>query len=101
MASGDGMRTINSIAAFCGSNFGALPDFADDARALGRALGEARISLVYGGTKNGLMGILCDSVLESGGTVHGVITKKLHRMGRSHPRLTSCEIAQTLRIRKG
>jgi uncharacterized protein (TIGR00730 family) len=94
------LRTINSVAAFCGSNFGVLPDFAKGARALGQALSEAGITLVYGGTKNGLMGILCDAVLESGGTVHGVITANLHQLGRSHARLTKQEIAQTLRIRK-
>lgn len=94
------LRTINSVAVFCGSNFGVLPDFSDGARALGHALSEAGITLVYGGTKNGLMGILCDAVLESGGTVHGVITESLHQLGRSHPGLTRREIAQTLRIRK-
>ena len=50
------LRRINSVAAFCGSNFGVLPDFADSARVLGQALSEAGITLVYGGTKNGLMG---------------------------------------------
>jgi uncharacterized protein (TIGR00730 family) len=94
------MRKINSIAVFCGSNLGALPAFSDSARALGQALGQANITLVYGGTKNGLMGILCDAVLESGGTVHGVTTANLHQLGRSHPRLTRQEIVHSLRIRK-
>jgi predicted Rossmann-fold nucleotide-binding protein len=49
------MRAINTVAVFCGSNFGASPDFADGARALGRALADAGMTLVYGGTKNGLM----------------------------------------------
>jgi uncharacterized protein (TIGR00730 family) len=94
------MRTINSVAVFCGSNFGSSADFADGARALGEALADAGITLVYGGTKNGLMGILCDATLERGGAVHGVITEKLHQLGRAHLRLTKHEITQTLRIRK-
>jgi uncharacterized protein (TIGR00730 family) len=94
------MRTLASIAVFCGSNFGASPAFAEDARALGRAIAEKGITLVYGGTKNGLMGVLCNSALESGGAVHGVVTENLHHLGRSHPRLTSHEIAQSLRARK-
>ncbi|HEU0095623.1 MAG TPA: TIGR00730 family Rossman fold protein [Rhizomicrobium sp.] len=94
------MRAINTVAVFCGSNFGASPDFADGARALGRALADAGITLVYGGTKNGLMGVLCDAALANGGTVHGVVTESLHQLGRTHPGLTKHEIATTLRHRK-
>jgi uncharacterized protein (TIGR00730 family) len=46
------------------------------------------------------MGVVADSALEAGGTVHGVITDSLHNCGQYHPRLTSGEIAPTLRIRK-
>ncbi|MEP9378699.1 TIGR00730 family Rossman fold protein [Aquabacter sp. CN5-332] len=94
------MRSINSVAVFCGSNVGATQDYADGARALGQALGEAGITLVYGGTRNGLMGILSDAALASGGAVHGVITENLHQLGHVHPHLTQREIALTLRIRK-
>jgi uncharacterized protein (TIGR00730 family) len=94
------MRTINSVAVFCGSNLGSSEDFADGAQALGQALADAGITLVYGGTNNGLMGVLCDAVLERGGTVHGVITERLYQLGRVHLRLTKHEITQTLRLRK-
>lgn len=93
-------RSIKSIAVFCGSNYGALADFADGARALGRVLAAAEITLVYGGTTKGLMGILSDAVLASGGHVHGVITKSLHQRGQSHAGLTEHEIAPSLRIRQ-
>lgn len=93
-------RSIKTIAVFCGSNFGATDDFANGARALGKALGREGIGLVYGGTTRGLMGVVADAVLEAGGTAHGVITESLHQRGHSHPHLTSHEIAPTLRIRK-
>ena len=93
-------RPIKAVAVFCGSNFGASAEFADGARALGRALGEARITVVYGGTTKGLMGVVADAALEAGGEVHGVITESLHRRGHSHAKLTMHEIAQTLRSRK-
>lgn len=93
-------RSIKTIAVFCGSNFGATDDFANGARALGKALASQGIGLVYGGTTKGLMGVVADAVLESGGTGHGVITESLHQRGQSHPRLTSDEIAPTLRLRK-
>jgi uncharacterized protein (TIGR00730 family) len=93
-------RPIKSIAVFCGSNFGESPEFADAARALGRTLGEARITLVYGGTTKGLMGIVADAALESGAVVHGVLTENLHQRGQSHWVLTTHEITATLRTRK-
>jgi uncharacterized protein (TIGR00730 family) len=93
-------RSIKTIAVFCGSNFGAFDDFADGARALGRALGEAGITMVYGGTTKGLMGVVAEAALSSGGSVHGVITESLHQRGHSHAGLTAHEIVATLRNRK-
>ena len=94
------IRSIKTIAVFCGSNFGASGEFADGARALGRALGEAGITLVYGGTTKGLMGVVADAALDAGGRVHGVITESLHQRGQSHSGLTHHEITPTLRSRK-
>lgn len=94
------IRSIKSVAVFCGSNFGASEVFADGARALGRALGEAGITIVYGGTVKGLMGVVADAALEAGGSVHGVITESLHQRGQSHAGLTRHEIVETLRSRK-
>ena len=93
------IRSIESIAVFCGSNYGASEAFADGARALGQVLGKAGITLVYGGTTKGLMGVVADGALASGGTVHGVITDSLHRRGHSHSGLTRHEVALTLRSR--
>ncbi|MFM0168501.1 LOG family protein [Paraburkholderia sediminicola] len=93
-------RSIKSIAVFCGSNYGAAAEFADGARALGDALGKAGITVVYGGTTKGLMGVVADAALAAGGNVHGVITESLHQRGQSHSGLTHHEIVQTLRSRK-
>lgn len=93
-------RSIKTIAVFCGSNYGASEAFAEGARALGQALGKAGITVVYGGTTKGLMGVVANAALASGGNVHGVITANLHRRGQSHPGLTEQEITPTLRSRK-
>ena len=94
------IRSIKTVAVFCGSNFGATDGFANGARALGTALGRDGIGLVYGGTTRGLMGVVADAVLEVGGTAHGVITESLDQRGHFHPGLTTGEITPTLRIRK-
>lgn len=93
-------RSIRTVAVFCGSNLGASEQFSDGARALGQALGAAGIAVVYGGTRRGLMGVVADAALASGGNVHGVVTENLHALGHSHPGLTGHEIAPTLRRRK-
>ncbi len=77
------IRSIQTIAVFCGSNYGASEEFADGARALGWALGRAGITVVYGGTTKGLMGVVADAALAAGGNVHGVITESLHHSAGS------------------
>jgi uncharacterized protein (TIGR00730 family) len=93
-------RSIASIAVFCGSNFGNSNAYADGARRLGQALAEAGITLVYGGTTKGLMGVVADALISAGGTAHGVITEQLRQRGHSHPDLQRSEIVATLRNRK-
>jgi uncharacterized protein (TIGR00730 family) len=93
-------RSIASIAVFCGSNFGISDAYADGARQMGRALADANITLVYGGTMKGLMGVVADSLIEAGGTAHGVITEQLQKRGHTHPKLHRSEIVATLRTRK-
>jgi uncharacterized protein (TIGR00730 family) len=93
-------RSITSIAVFCGSNFGNPDAYADGARRLGQALADAQITLVYGGTTKGLMGVVADNLIAAGGTAHGVITEKLRERGHAHPGLHRSEIVASLRLRK-
>ena len=93
-------RPIKAIAVFCGSNFGGSEAFSEGARALGTTLAKAGVTLVYGGTTKGLMGVVADATLAAGGEVHGIITERLHERGHSHPGLTRHEISPTLRQRK-
>lgn len=93
-------RVISSVAVFCGSNFGDSDAYADGARALGTALATAGITLVYGGTTKGLMGVVADALMTAGGTAHGVITASLHARGHAHASLSRSEIVASLRGRK-
>jgi uncharacterized protein (TIGR00730 family) len=67
------MTAIRSICVYCGSGFGDDPVFAENAAALGRAMAEQDIRLVYGGGNVGLMGTIAQSVLDHGGHVTGII----------------------------
>ena len=76
------------IAVFCGSNFGNSDIYREAAAALGVALAEQRVELVFGGTNKGLMKIIADAVLESGGTAHGIVPQRLVDKGQQYPNLT-------------
>ena len=58
---------IHSLCVFCGSREGKDPAYREEAQNLGRLLAKRKISLVYGGGKIGLMGLVADSVLLGGG----------------------------------
>jgi len=91
---------LNTIAVFCGSNFGVSEVYADAARALGREMAARGIALVYGGTHKGLMGVIADAVLAAGGQAIGVITQRLHDRGHLHPGLSRHEVTTDMRSRK-
>jgi len=85
---------------FCGSSIGVNPAFAAAARALGAALAARRIGLVYGGGNVGLMGILADATLESGGDVTGVIPHALVAREIAHRGLTHLHVVNSMHERK-
>ncbi len=91
---------LERVAVFCGSNFGSSARYSEAARALGTALGERGISLVYGGTHMGLMGVLADAALQAGAEVTGIINRRLHDRGHLHTGLTRHEIVPDMRVRK-
>jgi uncharacterized protein (TIGR00730 family) len=67
------MNKIKTVCVYCGSGPGTNPRFIEAAIALGKALAENGIRLVYGGGSIGLMGAIATSVLDHGGAVTGII----------------------------
>jgi len=93
-------RELKAIALFCGSNTGQGETYREGAARLGAEIGRRGLTLVYGGTHKGLMGIVADAVLAQGGAVHGVITRRLADLGHLHEGLTRHEIVDGMRARK-
>jgi uncharacterized protein (TIGR00730 family) len=89
-----------SVCVFCGSAPGARPSYSQAARELGQALARLGITLVYGGGRLGLMGIVADAVLASGGRVIGVIPRMLCERELAHPHLTRQHVVTTMHERK-
>ena len=61
-----------NITVYLGAFEGNDPALADEVKKLGTWIGESGHSLIYGGSKSGLMGVIAESVLEAGGDVTGV-----------------------------
>ena len=61
-----------NITVYLGAFEGKDPELAKAVRKLGTWIGESGNSLVYGGSKSGLMGMIAESVLAAGGEVTGV-----------------------------
>jgi uncharacterized protein (TIGR00730 family) len=89
-----------SVCVFCGSAPGARPNYSRAAEDLGRALARKGMTLVYGGGRLGLMGIVADAVLEAGGRVIGVIPRMLIERELAHPNLTRQHVVNTMHERK-
>ncbi|HEX7887481.1 MAG TPA: TIGR00730 family Rossman fold protein [Phenylobacterium sp.] len=66
-------RRPESTCVFCGSSDAADGDFLMAAGALGKALADAKIKLVYGGGGVGLMGAVARGAHQAGGDVLGII----------------------------
>jgi uncharacterized protein (TIGR00730 family) len=72
------------VCVYCGSSPGHDPRFVAAAQALGTALAEAGIGVVYGGGRVGLMGTVADAALAAGGEVIGVIPRFLEEREVAH-----------------
>ncbi len=91
---------MKSICVYCGSSAGVSPRYAEQARAMGGALAERGITLVYGGGKVGLMGAIADEVLRRGGQVTGVIPQALLDKEVGHRDLTQLHVVKNMHERK-
>lgn len=94
------MEKINSVSVYCGSSVGVSDIYQQQTIALASELVNKKITLVYGGSCVGIMGILTNSVLEKGGQVVGVIPKLLVEREISHTGLTKIYIVDTMHQRK-
>lgn len=91
---------MKSICVYCGSSMGNSPTLAAAARRLGQVLAESHLELIYGGGRVGLMGVLADAVMESGGRVQGVIPQALADREVAHAGLTQLHVVDTMHQRK-
>lgn len=93
-------ETFSRICVFCGSSAGSRPSYAAAARQLGEYMAGHGITLVYGGGRTGLMGVVADAALAGGGQVIGVMPQPLVDKEVSHRALTELRVVSTMHERK-
>ena len=91
---------MSSIAIFCGSAPGKDSVFVENARKVGETLAAQGKTLIYGGGRSGLMGVVADSTLAAGGRAIGVMPESLAEHELAHPHLTELHIVENMHARK-
>lgn len=94
------MSTIKTVCVYCGSGPGTNPNFIEAAKALGKAMADNKIRLVYGGGSLGLMGAVATSVLDHGGTVTGIIPDFLRMRENALTRVQEMVVTPDMHERK-
>jgi uncharacterized protein (TIGR00730 family) len=91
---------IRNICVFCGSRPGGDPAFLEAGAALGRAIAERGLTLVYGGARVGVMGAVAEAALAAKGRVIGVIPKSLVSKEIAHDNLSELYLTESMHDRK-
>ncbi|MBV8552416.1 MAG: TIGR00730 family Rossman fold protein [Acidobacteriaceae bacterium] len=89
-----------SVCIFCGSSQGSREVYATAAISLARHLAANDVSIVYGGGKVGLMGVIADTALAAGGRVTGVIPRTLVEKEIAHQGLSDLRVVGSMHERK-
>ena len=94
-----GMIPVN-VTVYLGSNEGKDPALKTAARELGTWIGKNGHTLIYGGSKCGLMGELAESTLTAGGKVIGVEPQFFIDMGFDYKAITQLIVTRDMSERK-
>lgn len=92
---------IKNVAVFCGSRFGNLPVFREEAEALGTGLAESGLGLVYGSGGAGLMGAVSGAARAAGGKVIGINVSMFNEVQAGTPEGVEEITTETMLERKG
>ncbi|QEM10221.1 TIGR00730 family Rossman fold protein [Mucilaginibacter rubeus] len=91
---------MKSICVFCGANFNGDAALKQAIEQLAEVMVGRDISLVYGGGKVGVMGLIADAVLSRGGKAIGIIPQFLMDKEVGHTGLTELHIVENMHQRK-
>jgi uncharacterized protein (TIGR00730 family) len=91
---------MKSICVFCGSNFNGNPQLLQAIEELADLMVKKDMTLVYGGGRVGVMGLIANKIIEKGGKAIGVIPEFLMNKEVGHEGLTELIITENMHQRK-
>lgn len=91
---------MNAICVFCGANFNGDEKLKTAIEELAELMVSQNISLVFGGGKVGVMGLIADAILRRGGKAIGVIPGFLMDKEVGHKGLTEMHVVENMHQRK-
>lgn len=91
---------MNAITVYCAASNFLDPQFHEPAVEVGREIARRGLTLVYGGGRVGLMGVVAHSARGEGGRTVGVITETLMDKELGDERCDEMIVAPTMRERK-
>ncbi len=94
------MALVKRICVYCGSSGRVDEMYRAAATRLGVTFAAAGIELIYGGGRVGLMGLMADATLASGGRVTGIIPLHLHDREVGHTGLSELMVVDNMHDRK-
>lgn len=89
-----------NVCIFCSSKLNFSEELIAKSREFGEWMGTRRMGMVYGGSKSGLMGVMADAVMKTGGKVIGYIPKGMFPVEIPHHGIQKLEEVTDLFERK-
>jgi uncharacterized protein (TIGR00730 family) len=94
------LRAVKRVCVFLGAASGVRDEYRVATIEFARVLARRKLELVYGGGGRGLMGVLADAMLASGGRVTGVIPQSMMDREMAHTGLHDLRVVDGMLERK-
>jgi uncharacterized protein (TIGR00730 family) len=94
------MKKISTVCVYLGSSGQCDEIYKKTADDFGRMLTKSNMALVYGGGRVGLMGIVAESVMASGGRAIGIIPEHISKREIQHEGLSELHVVDSMHTRK-
>lgn len=94
------MNRLRRVCVYSGSSDSVGAVYLQAARAMGEALADHGMTVVFGGGRTGMMGALADAALARGGQVIGVTPREFNTEVLAHAGLTEMQVVETMHERK-
>lgn len=91
---------FHNICVYCGSSNRAPDIYKQAAIDMGAIIGQNNLTLVYGGGSVGLMGLVANTTLKTGGKAIGIIPRHIESREVGHPDLTELHVVESMHVRK-